>query len=81
MSDQGSLTALLSHPVSGARCEISREGGTSVGQNSGCEISGEGGTSADRILDVRYPEKVERWPDRISDVRYPEKEIVEDVEQ
>ena len=31
--------------MSGVGCEISGEGGTSVGQNSGREISGEGGTS------------------------------------
>ena len=35
-----SWNALLSHPASGAGCEISGEGGTSAGQNSGCEISG-----------------------------------------
>ena len=44
MSDQGSWNAFLSHPASGAECEISGEGGTSAGQNSGCEISEEGGT-------------------------------------
>ena len=46
MSDRGSWNVLLSHPASGAGCEISDEGGTSAGRNSGCKISGEDGTSA-----------------------------------
>ena len=45
MSDQGSWNTLLSHPASGAECEISGEGGTSAGQNSRCteraSLSGE----------------------------------------
>ena len=45
MSDQGSWNALLSHPMSGAGCEISGKGRMSLGQNSGCGISGEDGTS------------------------------------
>ena len=54
MSDRGSWNALLSHPASGAECEISGEGagceisgesGMSPGQNSRCEIPEEGETS------------------------------------
>ena len=45
MFDRGSWNTLLSHPVSGAGCEISGEGGTSPGQNFGCGISEEDGTS------------------------------------
>ena len=71
---QGIWIVLLSHPASDVGCEISREGGTSVGQNSGCETSGEGGMLTDRIPDVRHLEKVvECRPDRIPDVRHPAK--------
>ena len=48
MSDRGSCKALLSHPASGAGCEISdqRIRTCRTGQNSGCEMSREGGMSA-----------------------------------
>ena len=41
----GKLKRLLSHPASGAGCETSGDGGTSLGQNSGCGISREDETS------------------------------------
>ena len=41
----GEVETHLSHPASGAGCEISGESGTSPGRNSGCGISEEDGTS------------------------------------
>ena len=86
MFDGESWIAPLSHPASCVGCEISREGGTSTGQNSRCEISGwnVGGEEfrmwytrmecrRRRIPDVRHPEKVGLWQDRIPDVRHPGK--------
>ena len=68
MSDQGSWIALLSYPASGAGCEMSGEGGTSAGQNSGCEIFGWNvGGEEFRMWDTR----VECRRRRIPDVRYP----------
>ena len=55
MSDWGIWNVLLSHPASGA----------------GCEISGKVESRPDRMAIVRHSDKVEHWPDRIATVRHP----------
>ena len=63
-----SRNALLSHPASGAGCEISGECLTSPDQNSGCETFGWNGGGAEfRMWDIR----VEWRRSRISDVIHP----------
>ena len=55
MSDRGIWNVLLSHPASGARCEI----------------SGKVESRLDRMAAARHADKVERWLDRIAVVRHP----------